>query len=247
MTSKKGKKERGGLSALKIGSRVRCTDDGVEGRIIWANSVALKVQWDDGEHVTWRRDSLAGRPIEILQPADQDEHVVTNPETADAGQDDSVLVPCAEQCPIPHAPEADTARPEQPAADTVALALTQATKEPVSPLPQQAQEQPVLASADATAPTPVAAKRRPNTSAAPKEKKISALDAAARVLAETGQPMNCQEMIAEMAAKGYWSSPGGKTPQATLYSAIIREIAVKGANSRFQKADRGKFCRNDAV
>src|SRR6516225_7963784 len=56
----------GGLPALKIGSRVRCTDDGVEGRIVWCNAVSVKVRWDDGEEVTWRRDSLADRPIEIL-------------------------------------------------------------------------------------------------------------------------------------------------------------------------------------
>ena len=53
--------------------------------------------------------------------------------------------------------------------------------------------------------------------------------------------MNCQEMIKAMAEKGYWTSPGGKTPQATLYSAILREIATKGSNSRFVKAERGKF------
>src|SRR5437899_1860661 len=40
-------------------------------------------------------------------------------------------------------------------------------------------------------------------------KKRSALDAAAQILSETGQPMNCQEMISAMAAKGYWTSPGG--------------------------------------
>src|SRR3954454_12360861 len=51
---------------LKVGSRVRCTDEGVEGRITWANATILKIQWDDGEQVTWRRDSLADRPIEIL-------------------------------------------------------------------------------------------------------------------------------------------------------------------------------------
>jgi HB1, ASXL, restriction endonuclease HTH domain len=247
MTSKKGGKESGGLSALKIGSRVCCADDGVQGRITWANSVSVKIQWDDGEHVTWRRDSLAGRPIEILPPADTDEIAVANPETADAGPDDAVGVPGAEQSPIPHAPEADTAQPEQPAAGTTTPALAQATEEPVSPLPQQVQEQAVPASPDATAPTPVPSNRRPNTSAAPKGKKVSALDAAARVLAESGQPMNCQELIAAMAQRGYWSSPDGKTPQSTLYSAIIREIAVKGANSRFRKAERGKFCRNDAV
>jgi hypothetical protein len=59
--------------------------------------------------------------------------------------------------------------------------------------------------------------------------------------------MTCQELIAAMAAKGYWISPGGKTPQATLYSAMLREITTKGTNSRFQKTDRGKFFRNDAV
>jgi hypothetical protein len=56
----------GNLSQLKIGSRVRCTDDGVTGRLVWANGVAVKIRWDDGEQVTWKRDSLATRPLEIL-------------------------------------------------------------------------------------------------------------------------------------------------------------------------------------
>jgi hypothetical protein len=71
--------------------------------------------------------------------------------------------------------------------------------------------------------------------------KLSALDAAAKVLAETGQPMTCQELIGAMAAKGYWSSPAGKTPSATLYSALLRETTTKGEKSRFVKADRGRF------
>jgi hypothetical protein len=54
--------------------------------------------------------------------------------------------------------------------------------------------------------------------------------------------MTCQEMIDAMAAKGYWASPGGKTPSATLYSAILREL-TKGAESRFVKTERGKFTR----
>jgi len=74
-------------------------------------------------------------------------------------------------------------------------------------------------------------------------KKLSALDAAARVLGESGQAMNCQEMIEAMAAKGYWSSPGGKTPSATLYSSILRELKTKGADARFRKTERGKFAR----
>ena len=77
--------------------------------------------------------------------------------------------------------------------------------------------------------------------AKPKTKKISALDAAAKVLAETGQAMTCAALIEAMAAKGYWTSPGGKTPAATLYSAILRELKTKGANARFKKTDRGQF------
>ncbi|GIW89992.1 MAG: hypothetical protein KatS3mg109_0424 [Pirellulaceae bacterium] len=72
-------------------------------------------------------------------------------------------------------------------------------------------------------------------------KKLSCLDAAARVLAEAGRAMNCKEMIDTMAAKGYWTSPGGKTPHATLYAAILREIRAKGNDARFTKTERGKF------
>ena len=78
----------------------------------------------------------------------------------------------------------------------------------------------------------------------PKEKKVSAIDAAAQVLASSKEAMNCKEMIDAMAKKALWTSPGGKTPHATLYSAIIREIALKGKEARFVKTERGKFCAN---
>ena len=89
-------------------------------------------------------------------------------------------------------------------------------------------------------------KKTTKTKAASKPKaksdgKLSALDAAAKVLADAKEPMNTKAMIEAMAAKGYWKSPGGKTPHATLYSAILREIDTKGAESRFKKADRGMF------
>jgi len=74
-----------------------------------------------------------------------------------------------------------------------------------------------------------------------KVKKTSALDAAARVLGEAGQPMNCKELIDRMASKKYWTSPGGKTPESTLYAAILREVKIKGDGARFRKAERGKF------
>lgn len=71
--------------------------------------------------------------------------------------------------------------------------------------------------------------------------KVSCLDAAARVLAEAGEPLNAKQMIEAITSKGYWTSPGGKTPHATLYSAILREIKTKGTDARFAKAERGKF------
>jgi hypothetical protein len=86
-------------------------------------------------------------------------------------------------------------------------------------------------------------KPKKTTKKAAEAKKLSALDAAAQVLAETGQPMSCKEMIETMAAKGYWSSPGGKTPASTLFSAITKEITTKGKESRFKKTDRGRFAR----
>ena len=73
--------------------------------------------------------------------------------------------------------------------------------------------------------------------------KLSCLDAAAKVLGESKSPMTTKEMIEAMASKKYWTSPGGKTPAATLYSAILRELG-KGKDSRFKKTERGKFALN---
>jgi len=76
-----------------------------------------------------------------------------------------------------------------------------------------------------------------------KPRRTSALDAAARVLEEAGQPMAIKEILAAAQSKGYWHSPAGKTPDRTLYAAITREIALKGAQSRFRKVERGRFAR----
>jgi hypothetical protein len=89
--------------------------------------------------------------------------------------------------------------------------------------------------------------KAPKTQKAPKPakeqkaKRVSALDAAAQVLAASEVPMRAKEMIAAMEAKKLWTSPGGKTPEATLYAAIIREIAAKGTAARFKKHERGVF------
>jgi len=72
------------------------------------------------------------------------------------------------------------------------------------------------------------------------EKKLSGLDAAAKVLAEADEPLNCKAITERAFEAGYWSSEG-QTPHATVYSSIIREIANKGDESRFVKVERGKF------
>ncbi len=219
-----------GQPALKIGSRVRCTDDGVGGRIVWCNALSVKVRWDDGEQVTWRRDSLAERPIEILAATD------------DGDQDGS---PAASSVPEP----------------TEESELPQAEPEPANTLPEtiggelasSELEPPAVGPAAPAAETTTAEGapgREPKRRKAPeesREKRLSALDAAAKVLEESGQPMTCKEMIVTMAAKGYWTSPKGRTPEATLYSALQREIVAKGKDARFRKTERGKFARNGAA
>lgn len=75
-------------------------------------------------------------------------------------------------------------------------------------------------------------------------KRLSALDAAAQVLAslhakEARTGLSAPELIERMAALKLWTSPGGKTPAATLYAAITREIAAKGTASRFARIESG--------
>ena len=77
------------------------------------------------------------------------------------------------------------------------------------------------------------------------DKRLSCIVAALKVLSESATPMNAQELIAAMQGKGYWTSPGGVTPHATLYSAILRELA-KGDTSRFVKTSRGRFIAANA-
>lgn len=72
------------------------------------------------------------------------------------------------------------------------------------------------------------------------ERGMSGLGAAAKVLEEAGEPLNCKQMVERAFEKGYWQSEG-KTPHSTIYSSILREIQKKGDQARFRKAERGKF------
>lgn len=89
--------------------------------------------------------------------------------------------------------------------------------------------------------TPKAAKAKATKPAT--DKPLSGLDAAAKVLADAGTPMRARELVNTMIERGLWKS-GGKTPHATIYAAMIREIAAKKSAARFRKTDRGLFAFN---
>jgi hypothetical protein len=155
--------------------------------------------------------------------------------------------------PQPEAEKLATPAPEPAGERAVAPAPEPAAETAPAPEPERVTEpagapapQPQAAEASA----PQAAARTPKRSRRQQkvegEKKLSALDAAAKVLGETGQAMTSQELIGAMAAKGYWTSPGGKTPHATLYAAMLREITTKGDGARFVKTQRGKFALREA-
>lgn len=76
------------------------------------------------------------------------------------------------------------------------------------------------------------------------KKKLSQMAAAEKILASAKEPMSCKELVEAMAKKRLWKSPGGKTPDATLYAALLRHIRTKGDESRFEKTGPGKFSLN---
>ena len=73
----------------------------------------------------------------------------------------------------------------------------------------------------------------PECATAKKEKKVSLLDLAAKILADTGEALNCKELVAKAKETGWVST--GKTPEQTLYSGIFREIKEKGRSVTLQK------------
>jgi short subunit dehydrogenase-like uncharacterized protein len=90
------------------------------------------------------------------------------------------------------------------------------------------------------------AEKKAKTKPGAGDKKLSAINAAHKVLAESGKAMNTQELIATMTEKGLWTSPGGLTPAATLYSANLRELKAKDSESRFRMTEKGKFAARTA-
>ena len=89
-----------------------------------------------------------------------------------------------------------------------------------------------------------AAAPKPSAPPSPKavpQKGLGLLSAAAAVLERAGEAMSVKAMIEGAKASGLWTPGAGKTPEQTLYSAIIREIRDRGGESRFRKDGRGLF------
>ena len=96
---------------------------------------------------------------------------------------------------------------------------------------------------EADTPAKDAAKTKPAapSSKAVPTKGLGLLSAAAAVLERSDAPMSVKAMIEAAKSDGLWTPGSGKTPEQTLYSAIIREIRDKGNASRFRKEGRGLF------
>jgi hypothetical protein len=110
-------------------------------------------------------------------------------------------------------------------------------KRPVSPASGPKAKKAATPPADAPNATRATVVRRP-----PKETKASAIQAALIVLKDAPPAgMSAKDKIDAMAIRKLWTSPGGKTPEASLYASIIREIAKKGEGARFRKVSRGRF------
>lgn len=119
---------------------------------------------------------------------------------------------------------------------------------PAKPLNGSAAVEPKIWASIKSAPKVAKPAARSRTKTQP-SKGLSALDAAAQVLtglsksdASTG--ITASDLIERMAKAKLWSSPGGKTPAATLYAAMIREITRKGRAARFVRVSPGHFAAN---
>jgi hypothetical protein len=80
-----------------------------------------------------------------------------------------------------------------------------------------------------------------------KLKKPSMVDAALQILRAAKEPMTCKDLVEAMTTKGLWSSPKGKTPANTLYSAFLRLLQNKGKAAPICKADKGTFALNPSA
>ena len=152
-------------------------------------------------------------------------------------------VQTADSLPAPAATEAVTA-------ETAAVATAGSPRPPKTPKAKApktggkkspAPQAPAKPAATKPAAKPAKQKASKPAKAAKPAKGLSAMGAAAQVLAASKTPLNVKQIVAAMSEQGLWTSPGGKTPHATLAAALQRDIAAKGRESKFKKVDRGLY------
>jgi hypothetical protein len=172
----------------------------------------------------WNAVSDMGKPVKVkdarnLRPAAGEPVVGTNEPAGD-----TIDAPVTPVAPPKRARGATTRVAEPDAIEEVAGTGEPATE--ATPAPKRASRTQARPATKTATTAPLA--------------RMSCLNAAATVLKVHGGPMQCKAMIDAMHRQGLWSSDA-PTPAATLYSAILREMKVKGDRSRFQKTGRGHF------
>jgi hypothetical protein len=66
-------------TTIKLGTRVKRAEDGLQGKIVWANASAVKIEWTDGEKSTWKRSELGAKGLVVI-----DSEVATEPQAPEA-------------------------------------------------------------------------------------------------------------------------------------------------------------------
>jgi hypothetical protein len=69
---------------------------------------------------------------------------------------------------------------------------------------------------------------------------LSQLDAAVKILTDAKEPLTCKEIVRRMFEQKLWNT-SGRTPGATLSASMQREIAKRGSEARFRRAERGLY------
>ena len=113
-----------------------------------------------------------------------------------------------------------------------AKGMKTATAKPAAQKPAAPKAEPANAEPAKAAPVKAADCEKP---------RLSLLKAAVAVLQESDEAMNTKQLVEEAKAKGLWTPGSGKTPEQTLYSAILREMKRNGDSSTFVLAAKGHF------
>ena len=106
------------------------------------------------------------------------------------------------------------------------------------PAPAKAEPPKAVAKAEPPKATAKPATAKPADGAKPK---LSLLKAAEAVLKTSDEALNTKRMVELAKEKGLWTPGAGKTPEQTLYSAILREMKKHGDASTFVLVAKGHF------